>query len=197
MVVAPAQPEASTRHSIDDLDQFPDDGKRRELVHGRVVEWEVTTGYHGWMLAALTHLLRSHVMERRLGLVEAADSLIMIQGSRYDARGPDVAFFARGRIPRDLKAPASATAPDFVIEILSPSDRAVDVQEKVLDWLRAGVRLLWFVNPETGTTTVYYGGRVHGVGAEEVLDGADVAPGFSVRLRDLYDELEALQGEGE
>jgi len=55
------------------------------------------------------------------------------------------------------------------------------------------VRLLWYVDPETGTTIVYHDGRVTGVGADEVLKGADVLPGFSVRLRDLYDHLETIQ----
>jgi len=84
--------------------------------------------------------------------------------------------------------------PDLVVEIISPSDRADRVLDKIHDWLRTGVQLLWYVNPETGNTTVYEGNRVTYVAADETLDGGDVLPGFQVRLRDLLDELnEAME----
>ena len=193
MIASRAQTPATTRYSVDDLDQFPNDGKLRELVDGQIVEWGVTTAYHGWLLVALSHALRAYVLERQLGLVVGGDPMVMIQGSRYDARGPDVAFFRRGNIPPDLGAAASSTVPDFVIEVLSPSDRAGMVQEKVLDWLRSGVRLLWYVDPETRHTIVYDDNRISGVGPDETLDGGPVVPGFTVRLADFYRELEALQ----
>jgi len=77
--------------------------------------------------------------------------------------------------------------------VLSPSDREDEVQAKIHDWLRAGVRLLWYVDPATGITAVYRqdGGGI--VGPEEQLDGGDVLPGFSIRLRDLLDELATEQ----
>ncbi len=62
--------------------------------------------------------------------------------------------------------------------------------DKVHDWLRAGVRLLWYINPETGATTVYQGRRIALVGADELLDGGDVLPGLQLRLRDFLAELD-------
>jgi hypothetical protein len=76
---------------------------------------------------------------------------------------------------------------DFANEVISPSDRA----DKIRDWLRGGVQLLWYVDPETGDTTVYQGDRVTQAPAEETMDGGDVVPGFRVRLRDVLDELHA------
>jgi Uma2 family endonuclease len=177
------------RFSIDDLAGFPDDGKRRELVDGQIVEWEVTTLRHGFLTALLVEVLSAFVRQRRLGLVATTDALVRIFGSAYYARGGDIAFFAHGRLPEDLDAAAADVAPDFVVEVLSPSDRADLVQAKIHDWLRAGVRLLWSVDPTTGITAVYrpHGGEV--VGPEECLDAGDVLPGFTVRLRDLLDEL--------
>jgi len=161
------------------------------------VEWDVTTLFHDYIATLLSGLLLDYVRRRRLGMAVGGDPHIMIQGSRYDARGPDVAFYARHRIPQDLKASAAATAPDFVIEVLSPTDRAGAVLEKTGDWLRAGVRLLWYVNPETGNTIVYHDGRVYHVAAHEVLDGGDTVPGFTVRLADIYQELAELQSPAE
>jgi Uma2 family endonuclease len=82
-------------------------------------------------------------------------------------------------------------APDFVVEVLSPSDRADQVQAKIHDWLRAGVQLFWYVDPATGITAVYrpHGGEV--VGPEERLDAGTVLPGFNLCMRELLDELAA------
>jgi Uma2 family endonuclease len=180
------------RCTVDDLDQFPADGKRRELVGGQIVEWDVTTLLHSAVLLALGSLLRGFVSARGLGLAVGGDPLVRIQGSEFDARGPDVAFYARERIPHDLRASTTDVAPDFVIEVLSPSDRAGEVERKIEDWLRAGVRLLWYVNPETGTTMVYSDLSVVRVGPQGTLDGANVVPGFQVRIQDLLDDLTAL-----
>lgn len=182
------------RYRVEDLALFPDDGRLRELVDGEVVEWDVTTLFHGFFVLALSRLLGNFVFDHQFGMVVSSDPLVRIQGSEHDARGPDVAFYGRARIPRDLRAAAADAAPDVVIEVLSPSDRAGDVERKIGDWLRAGVRLLWYVNPETGTTMVYHGSGVARVGPDATLDGADVVPGFSMRLRDVLDQAAALTG---
>ena len=177
------------RYSIDDLAGFPDDGKRRELVDGQVVEWDVTPLRHGAIANLLATIITVFVRQHHLGTVVGTDALIRIYGSAYYVRGGDIAFFARGRLPEDLDASAADVAPDFVVEVLSPTDRADHVQTKIHDWLRAGVQLLWYVDPATGITAVYrpHGGAV--VGPGERLDAGDVLPGFTVRLRDLLDEL--------
>jgi len=190
MAMAPA---TSKRYTIDDLDDFPDDGKLRELVDGQIVEWDVPNFYHSFFVAALSAILRGFVVRRRLGAVVGGEHMVRVKESRFDARGADVAFYRRRRIPKDKRTAASAEAPDLVVELFSPSDRAVEVQEKIRDWLRTGVRLLWYVDPETGLTIVHQGDRVTYVGADEVLSGGDVLPGFTMRMRDVLDELAAFE----
>lgn len=177
------------RYSIGDLAQFPDDGRLRELVGGQIVEWDVTTYRHAFIEAALVEYIRRFVREHRLGRVVSGEGMVRIQGSKFDARGADLAYYRRGRYPRDIDAAATTTAPDFVVEVLSPTDRAGMVEDKIDDWLRAGVQLLWYVDPERGTTTVYGVGGIQRVAAAESLDGGDVVPGLRVRLQDLLDEL--------
>lgn len=179
----------SRRYSIDDLARFPDDGRLRELSDGRLVEWDVTSYRHGLLANLLAHLLTTFVRRHRLGSVTITDTLIRTRGGDHDARGGDIAFFARGRQPRDPDAAVSDVTPDFVIEVLSPSDQAREVQAKVRDWLRAGVRLLWYVEPESGVTTVYRGNVGTFVGPNEELSGEDVVPGFTLRLGDVLAEL--------
>jgi Uma2 family endonuclease len=189
MVSAPAP---TRRYSIDDLADFPDDGKRRELVNGQIVEWEVTTRRHGFLEAELTRVLANFIRERHLGSLASGEVYVRIRGSEHDVRASDIEFTRRGRLAGDdLDASAALTAPDFVAEVISPSDRADRVFDKVHDWLRAGVRLLWYVDPETGTTTVYEGDRVRSVAADEFLDGGEVLPGLQLRMGDLLQAIEA------
>lgn len=190
MVSAPER----QRLTIRDLAAMPDDGKLRELVDGQMVEWDVPTLLHALLLARLASELVLFVLRNRLGFVAAGDPMIKIEGSEHDVRGPDIALFAGRQLPDDAGAPATDAIPDLVVEVLSPSDRADRVLDKVHDWLRAGVRLLWYVDPQTGVTTVYHGDRVSVVGPDEVLDGKDVVPGFEVRIGDLLRELQPSEG---
>ena len=197
MGAAPPRATPAQRFTIYDLDQFPDDGRLRELVDGQIVEWDVTTRLHGYFMAVLARLLGNFVADANLGVILTGDPMIRIQGSEHNARGPDLCFYARGRIPHDLTAPVGEEPPDFVVEILSPGDRAGEVQRKIVDWLGAGVKLLWYVDPEGGFTTVYHAGGITSVGPDRDLDGADVLPGFRLRLRAVYDQISGMLEESE
>lgn len=183
------------RYTIDDLEDLPDDGKRRELVDGQIVEWDMPTYRHGAFLLELGRVLGNFAVERKLGRVVGGDLMVRIRESEHDARGADLAFYRRGHKPSDPDAAATDSVPDLVIEIISPSDRADRVAEKVRDWLRTGVPLLWYIDPIRGSTTIYHGSRVTFVDADEVLDGGDVIPGFQIKLRDVLDQLEPAEEE--
>ncbi|MGI8915558.1 MAG: Uma2 family endonuclease, partial [Chloroflexota bacterium] len=136
------------RYTVDDLEQFPDDGKFRELVDGQIVEWDMPTRKHSILESELGRIIGNFVREHRLGTVGTGESMVRILGSAYDARGSDIEFCRRGRTTwEDASLPAAFTVPDLVVEIISPSDRADRVLDKVHDWLRAGVQLLWYVDP--------------------------------------------------
>ncbi|MCS6941109.1 MAG: Uma2 family endonuclease, partial [Roseiflexus sp.] len=82
-----------------------------------------------------------------------------------------------------------ALAPDLVVEIISPSETAVQVQAKVQDYLNAGSRLVWLVYPETRTVVEYRAdGSMRLYAGSDILDGADVIPGFLYPLERLFRE---------
>lgn len=81
-----------------------------------------------------------------------------------------------------------AVAPDLVAEVVSPNDTAQDVQAKVVEWLAAGVRLVWVVYPDERMVTEYRSlSQVRVLTARDSLDGSDVVPGFTCPLSDLFD----------
>ena len=78
-------------------------------------------------------------------------------------------------------------APDIAVEVISVSDKHMDVQDKVEDWLTAGTALVWVVNPGNKTVTVHRTGRDPRVLREnDMLDGEEVCPGFSVKVTELF-----------
>ena len=73
------------------------------------------------------------------------------------------------------------------MEVLSPDDRAGKTQEKVRDYLNAGTRQVWIVDPDTASVTVHFpGGASQSYSGETEVSGGDVLPGFSFRSSDLF-----------
>ena len=78
--------------------------------------------------------------------------------------------------------------PDLAVEVLSPEDRARYVLDKVGEYLQAGVRLVWVVDPKRERAVAYRSlTDVTNLGPDDLLDGGEVVPGFSVRLREVFE----------
>ena len=101
-------------------------------------------------------------------------------------RAPDVAFVRRERLPDPEPTGFPDLAPDLVVEVVSPGDRAGEILAKVADWLSAGTRLVWVVDPERRLARVY-----RADGTEQIVEetdrllGGDVLPGFSCGLASI------------
>ena len=79
-------------------------------------------------------------------------------------------------------------APDLVVEIVSPSDSRREVYDKAQMWLHNGVRLVWFVHPDTRTVDAHHeSGAFATLGADDSLDGMDVLPGFRCAVSAVFE----------
>lgn len=105
-------------------------------------------------------------------------------------RRPDVAFVPYSRWPRERPMPAGnawEVLPDLCVEVVSPTDRAEEVREKVAEYFRAGVRLVWVIFPRLRLADVYEAAeRVRVLGRADALDGGPVLPGFRLELAELF-----------
>jgi len=160
--------------------------RRAELVRGEVIEMSPVGRPHGRIVLRLGSLLLAHVSPRNLG--EAGTEVGFVLARNPDTvRAPDVSFVSTARL---ASAPADGFfpgAPDLAVEVLSPEDRASEIQEKTREYLAAGSRLVWIVDPQTETVIAYRpsgDARIYS-GADEV-SGEDVLPGFSFRPTDLF-----------
>jgi len=178
------------RLTADDLWKLAEGDTRRELVDGEVREMPPVGGVHGDVTGRVYHGLSEYVRHGS-GKVLVGD-VGFVLGLPYDperVRVPDVAFVTTARLP-DGRLPRGFIrgAPDLAVEVLSPLDDPVDVQQKVRDYLDAGARLVWVLAPEARTATVYRAdGSARLLREHEHLDGEDALPGLVIPLAELFE----------
>lgn len=160
--------------------------KSTELVRGVLVVREPPGGWHGHLSQRLGFLLGQHVYARQAGMLFGQDTGFLIERDPDTVRAPDLAFVAAARASGIGRHGYVPFAPDLAVEILSPGDRAGEVLEKVGQWLTAGTRLVWVIDPDRESARVHRAdGSIDIVPGSGALDGEDLLPGFSCRLAEL------------
>ncbi len=181
-------PTETRLYTPDDLLAMPD-RDLYELVDGDLVELNVSK---------LSSLAASR-LNRRLGDFCEPNDVAWVFGADcgYQCfpdrpnllRKPDVSVILCERMPLDQLEEDGWTriAPDIAVEVVSPNDTAYEVDQKVMEYLSAGVRRVWVVNPEVRIVHVSRGdGSVSRLQEADELTGEDVLPGFSCRIGDLF-----------
>ena len=172
------------RATEDDLRATPQDGQKYELVDGEI-RVSPTGGRHGKVSVNLVLALGIFVRDRGLGQVlESSTGFRLPSGN---VRSPDVSFIAADRLAsHPLSDDFSELAPDLAVEVLSPSERPRYVLDKVGEYLEAGVRLVWVIDPRKAKAVAYRSlSDVTELQADDELDGLDVLPGFRCRLSEI------------
>jgi Uma2 family endonuclease len=172
----------------EELFELPGDDYKYELVEGELIRMAPTGGEHGVLTIRLGHLLYEHVTAHDLGIVCGAETGFVLRRTPDTVRAPDAAFIAKDHVPTSgVPKTYWPFPPDLAVEVVSPSDRFDDVQTKVNEYLTAGTRLVWVVNPTTRTIFVYHSARdVRALGEEDELDGEEVIPGFRCPVRQIF-----------
>lgn len=174
--------------TADELLQLPHINHRYELIEGELIEMSPASTRHGRVANKVAFLLTQFVLQHELGVVYAAETGFKLAENPDTVRAADAAFVTRDRIPAEGEPEGYwAIAPDLVVEVVSPSDAARNVQSKVKNWLEAGCRLVWVVYPDTQTVTEYRSlAEVRVLTNEETLDGGSVLPDFTCPVEELF-----------
>lgn len=174
--------------TAEELFRMPDDGFRYELIKGELKKMSPAGSEHRAIIFNLSLLLGQHLKATNLGQGFGAETGFIIASDPDTVRAPDIAFVRRERI-----AEAGITkkfwqgAPDLVVEVLSPNDTVYEVDEKVEEWLAAGARAVWVINPKRRVVIVYRSlNDVAMFGENDELDGQDVVPGFRCRVAEIF-----------
>src|SRR5262249_44511931 len=126
-----------------------------ELVRGEEIQLPPPMKPHGRVCVNVSFLLENYVRQRSFGYVTSNDSGVILERDPDTVRGPDVALYEDAQSFEELHPKYGETPPVLAVEVLSPNDRANRVNRKITDYLKNGVALLWVVDPESRTVTVY------------------------------------------
>lgn len=142
----------SVKFTYADFLNFPDDGKRHEIIDGAHYVTPSPNTKHQAVVTNLILSLASYLRERPVGTIFTAPFDVIF--SDIDIVEPDLLYISRGRLDILTKANVRG-APDLVIEILSPDTRRTDEVTKRKLYERCGVQEYWVVDPELDLLKVY------------------------------------------
>jgi len=167
---------------------WPDEG-RCELVHGKILHLTASRFRHGVIEIELGSALRAYSRESGRGIVASGEVGLWVRRNPDTVRGADLVFISRGRYARRSPKGFLDVLPELVVEILSPDDRRGGVQEKLEEYLAAGVDLVWIVDPEHRCVLAYRSLlEVDRFEEGDLLRDDDILPGFSFPVADLFRE---------
>jgi Uma2 family endonuclease len=172
--------------TADFLLRTPDLG-RCELVCGELLQMTPGGYEHGSIILKIAGPLWAFVSRAGLGEVSGAETGFHIAYDPDTVRAPDVAFVVADRLPSPLPKGFFPGPPDLAVEVVSPEDRDSQVQAKVQNWLDAGCRVVWLVDPRRRTVQVYQGrSEARVLGLSDTLYGEPLLPGFSLAVAEIF-----------
>ena len=181
------KPRLMTADEFLEMEQIP--GKRYELIRGVLTEKTVGTGDpHAITVARSSGLLFQYTESTDFGETRVGEPGYRLESNPDTVRCPDVAWFAPERIPLGTTGFPDLT-PDLCIEVESPSNSRSDrlLSDKARMWLNFGAREVWVLNPETVTATRYRPSSApEELREDDLLDGGELLPGFSVEVWQLF-----------
>lgn len=173
----------------EDVIEIHDREKRLyELIDGVLLEKAMGT-YESFLAGLLVRWIGNFVAEQDSGIVLPPDGMLRLSPGLV--RIPDVSFISRGRLPggKVPRDPIADLVPDLAVEVVSKSNTTEEMQQKLEDYLTAGVRLVWYVYPLTRSVRVYTAiDQETTVGEGESLAGGDVLPGFTLPVSQIFAE---------
>jgi len=178
--------------TYDDFLQFPDDGKRHELIDGEHYVTPSPNTKHQQVSGNLHWLIRSYLETHPIGKVFYAPFDVLF--SQFDVVEPDLLFVSTARLSDAVTSQHVISAPDLVVEIGSPSTRRRDETIKRRLYERSGVKEYWIVDPDVDVVRVYRPGDMGYTRPVELsLEAGDtlttpLLPGLELPLGQIFKE---------
>ena len=171
--------------TADELMLLPDNGLRQELVRGELIEMPPPGKAHGVASSRFGLAIGNYSEANDYGTV-GDNHGYRLESNPDTVRAPDLAWYAPGH-PAEQTDGYPDQAPDLVVEIKSPRDTPPQVAERAQMWPDFGAQEVWYGDPETTTVTRYRPAQEPQVlGEDDILDGGDLLPGFSIPVWQLF-----------
>jgi Uma2 family endonuclease len=178
-------------HSMtaDDLLAMPSGmGESYELIEGELIVTAAGGGMHGLVTGKFLGEIAVFLKENPLGRLVGPGTGFFTRGDDRTVCAPDMAFIRNEVIPAEgMSYGYLRIVPELVLEVISPNDRAEEVDRKVQEWLNFGVKEVWVAYPTARRIVIYRRGAHNAVilNAEDQIDGGAILPGFE-RSIDLF-----------
>ena len=176
-------------YSPEDLLIMPD-GEQYELVNGQLQE-KAMSGLCSWVGLEVGARIRNFAVEHELGWAFGSDAGYQCFPDAPDkVRKPDVSFVAKHKLPNGPVDGYLRVAPDIAVEVASPNDSLRDTDRKVEEYLAAGVRSVWLIDPNVRVVQIIRSdGTSQRLRDADELSEPDILPGFRCHVRDLLPPL--------
>ena len=162
------------------------EGVRYELIRGVLVAKMPTGRPHSEAVIRTGTLINVYSDTNDYGTAFSGEPGYRLERDPDTVKAPDVAWFAPGRLPEEGQG-FPELAPDLAIEVKSPSNSNPEMAAKAAMWLSYGSQQVWVEDPERVTATVFRPNVAPvTLGEDDVLDGGDLLPGFSVPVWSLF-----------
>ncbi len=164
--------------------------ERFEIVRGEIVALSPTGDMHGQVEVNAILILSGPIKSQRLGRLYAGEVGVVIATNPLTVRGADVAWIhaSRGPIERSPEG-YLLTPPSLVVEVLSPNDRASEVEAKTQEYLHVGVQVVLLLDPQNRCATVARPDSTRVFLQEnQPLELPDLLPGWSVPVAEFFED---------
>jgi Uma2 family endonuclease len=157
-----------------------------ELIDGQLRERKAMGAGSSRVAALVSRLILNHVLAAQSGHVFDSSTTYRCFDNPDTLRRADVSFIRHQRMP-EVPVGVINISPDLVVEVISPNDLAYEVNEKVEQYLAAGVPLVWVIYPNTRTVQVHHkDGRIADLRQDQTISGEDVLPGFACSISEFF-----------
>jgi Uma2 family endonuclease len=182
--------QVAREHSLAMIRQTIPDDLLYEVVDGQIVEKRMGAR-ESEIATILGAFLFQFARANRLGRA-LVEFMFRIDAEKDLKRRPDVAFVSSSRWPYHRRIPKVSVwdmVPDLAIEVISESNSAYEVQNKLHEYFDAGVKSVWVIYPDQAEVYVYSAPKqVQIVGLGQELDGGDLIPGFRLPVAALFED---------
>jgi Uma2 family endonuclease len=175
--------------TLDEYFDLPDKpGISCELIDGRLIEMAKPTFGHNAMGASFVYLLKIVCKRSFPDILISTDTEFILGSGTIQA--PDVVLLRRSVYETaTVYRGALRRAPDLAVEIVSPSESAADLDDKVANYLEAGTSTVWVIWPRRRHALAYHrGGTVQHVSAGQMLEAPEILPGGGIPLDEVFAE---------
>lgn len=161
-----------------------------EVVDGQVIETQPISARAVVIANRISQKIANHAESKKLGFA-AMELLFRLPLPKERQRRPDVAFVSSERWPMETLPPetdnALAVVPDLFVEVVSPTDLAEDIHEKLHEYFTAGARQVWIVYPNRGMIEIFESPvQSRWLSRNDVLEGISFLPDFRLPLLQIF-----------